>query len=63
MNVLVLKEAVHGMGEVHFAGDGLDALEFTRHTIPDIVLLDIEMPGMDGYAVCNAIKLDPRYFT
>ena len=59
-NVLVLREAVRGMGEVHFANSGVAALEFTRKTIPDVILLDIEMPGMDGYAVCQAIKADVR---
>lgn len=59
-NVLVLREAVRGMGDVHFANSGAAALEFTRKTIPDVILLDIEMPGMDGYAVCQAIKSDTR---
>lgn len=35
---------------------GNDALEKFRHEIPDLVLLDINMPGMDGYEVCKIIK-------
>lgn len=38
------------------ANNGEEALAAFRHEIPDLVLLDISMPGMDGYEVCRAIK-------
>lgn len=38
------------------AADGAQALELARHRPPDIVLLDIMMPGMDGYEVARALK-------
>lgn len=40
------------------AGDGERALELARQNPPDIVLLDIMMPGMDGYQVARALKAD-----
>src|SRR5512137_1839850 len=45
---------------VHPASDGELALEFVRSTIPDLILLDIRMPGMDGYEVCRRLKADER---
>ncbi|MES2673744.1 MAG: EAL domain-containing protein [Pseudomonadota bacterium] len=58
-NIQILREAVRDMGEVYFATNGESALELIHARRPDVVLLDIEMPGMDGYAVCKAIKADP----
>ena len=40
--------------------DGGQALEFCEHRLPDLVLLDIAMPGVDGYEVCRRLKLDAR---
>jgi PAS domain S-box-containing protein len=45
---------------VHPASDGELALEFVRSTLPDLILLDIRMPGMDGYEVCRRLKADKR---
>jgi len=59
-NIHVLRGAVQDMGELHFAMDGPSALEIVRQFRPDVVLLDIEMPGMDGFAVCEAIKSVPH---
>jgi len=42
------------------ASDGELALEFVRTTLPDLILLDIRMPGMDGYEVCRRLKADER---
>ncbi len=42
--------------EVGIAQDGFKALEFLKETRPDLVLLDIMMPGMDGYEVCRKLK-------
>ncbi len=46
--------------EVLTAKDGLDALEKMAETVPDLMLLDIEMPRMDGYELATAMKSDPR---
>ncbi|WP_137938226.1 EAL domain-containing protein [Chitinivorax sp. B] len=58
-NIKLLSEAVIGMGEVLFATDGAGAVNIARQRKPDVILLDIEMPGMDGYAVCESLKADP----
>ncbi len=46
--------------EVATAKDGIDALEHMVDVIPDLMLLDIEMPRMDGYELATAMKADPR---
>lgn len=42
--------------EVLEAEDGVDALEKVKENPPDLVILDVMMPGMDGFAVCRAIR-------
>ena len=42
------------------APDGLQALALLENTIPDLILLDVVMPGLDGFAVCRKIKENPR---
>ena len=46
--------------EVFTALDGLDALDIVQRAKPDIVLLDLVMPGMDGIEVCRRMKADPQ---
>ena len=45
--------------EVLTANDGATALEIVKDSMPDIVLLDVMMPGMDGFEVCRNIKNNP----
>ena len=42
--------------EVVCANDGVEAIERLKHFVPDLILLDIEMPRMDGYQVCKQIR-------
>jgi len=46
--------------EVMTASSGLEALEKIAQSPPDLVLLDVMMPGMDGFEVCRRIKSDTR---
>ena len=40
----------------HTAYDGITAIESAKKLIPDLILLDVEMPGMDGISVCRALR-------
>jgi chemosensory pili system protein ChpA (sensor histidine kinase/response regulator) len=42
------------------AKDGADAMQILQEHLPDVILLDIEMPRMDGYEVAAAVKNDPK---
>lgn len=55
-NIRILQENLKDEYEVVFALDGEGALEIARTQLPDLVLLDAIMPGMDGYAVCAELK-------
>ncbi len=46
-------------GDLRFASDGQAALRLAHDTIPDLMLLDAEMPGMNGFQLCETIKSDP----
>lgn len=46
--------------EVMTAQDGLDAIENLHDRVPDLMLLDIEMPRMDGYELAEHVRADPR---
>ena len=45
---------------VHPASDGELALRFVQSILPDLILLDIRMPGMDGYEVCRRLRREER---
>jgi len=45
--------------ELLFAAGGQEGLEMAPRVLPDLILLDIDMPEPDGYEVCRRLKLDP----
>ena len=49
----------HPAIEALVAPDGPSAIELCRTAHPDLVFLDVMMPGMDGYDVCRTLKADP----
>ncbi|WP_433288804.1 response regulator [Pseudonocardia sp. CA-142604] len=55
----VLIDTEPGMIVVGEAGDGATAVELTRQTRPDVVLMDIRMPGVDGLSATHQIAADP----
>ena len=57
-NLQVLRHVLQADYRLLFATDGERALQVAREQRPDLVLLDIMMPHMDGYAVCCALKAD-----
>lgn len=44
---------------VTHAGSGPEGIELAKGMKPDLILLDIQLPGMDGYAVAQVLKSDP----
>ena len=46
--------------EVSTAYDGQEALEKVRHSQPDLVILDLMLPKLDGYKVCRLLKFDEK---
>jgi len=58
-NLQVLRHVLQADYRLLFAMDGERALAIARQQRPDLVLLDIMMPRLDGYAVCEALKADP----
>ena len=58
-NIEILSAVLEEDHDIYFATSGTEALEIARTTLPDLILLDVLMPGIDGYEVCAAIKADP----
>lgn len=56
----ILQGSVSSFGEVHVAHDGREALQVAGEYRPDLILIDIELPDMNGFALCRAIKTDPK---
>jgi len=59
-NVDTLVQALRNDYKLSVALDGESALRITEKNPPDLVLLDIMMPGIDGYEVCRRLRSDPK---
>lgn len=57
----MITDLLRGSGlDVSVATDGVEALERIESQQPDIVILDIVMPRMNGYELCRRLKTDPK---
>jgi diguanylate cyclase (GGDEF)-like protein len=58
-NIEILNAALEESYELCFATSGREALDLARNVMPDLILLDVMMPEMDGFEVCRRLKADP----
>lgn len=58
-NLQVLASNLADEYELAFASDGFQALEMVNEQSPDLILLDVMMPGIDGFEVCRRLKKMP----
>jgi diguanylate cyclase (GGDEF)-like protein len=58
-NIEILYKILQGDYDVFFAKNGRDCLKVVQREMPDLILLDIMMPELDGYQVCSQLKADP----
>ncbi len=59
INIAIVNEAVSDLYLFYSATDGTEGLELAMKVMPDIILLDIMMPGISGYEVCEKLKNNP----
>jgi diguanylate cyclase (GGDEF)-like protein len=57
--IKLLCRILAGSGDLRFATNGEDALRLAREAAPDLMLLDAEMPGLNGFQVFDALKAEP----
>jgi diguanylate cyclase (GGDEF)-like protein len=60
MVVRVLSHILRDFTPLRFATSGRAALKLARESVPDLVLLDVDMPEFSGFEVCKAFKGDPK---
>lgn len=46
--------------EIVVATDGVEGVALARELLPELILMDIQMPGMDGMTACRILKKDPQ---
>lgn len=59
-SIQIMGRILGGLGQLRFATNGEDALRLAREAVPDLMLLDAEMPGMSGFQVLEAFKAEPK---
>ncbi len=60
LNSALIEDIFSGCYEVVSAEDGVSGIELAAARVPDVILLDVMMPGMDGYEVCQRLKGQSR---
>lgn len=60
-NQRIITEVLEDTVEIKLAANGEEALSLTESFAPDLILLDIMMPGIDGYEVCKRIRANPKF--
>lgn len=59
--VRLLMQILKGLGKIHFTTDPTQVVDMAQSLQPDLILLDVEMPGLDGIHICSQIKQDPAF--
>ncbi|MDX1353107.1 MAG: response regulator, partial [Thiomicrorhabdus sp.] len=60
LNRLILEDLIEDRFELHLVDSGQACLNAVKSKAPDLILLDINMPGMSGYEVCRLLKDDAK---
>jgi response regulator RpfG family c-di-GMP phosphodiesterase len=60
-NLLLLAGILREHYQLHLAGNAADAISLMNEHTPDLILLDVVMPGMSGFDLCRQIKADDRF--
>jgi len=61
VNQEILTEALEELYQLDYAVNGLECLKRVKQCTPDLVLLDVAMPEMDGIETCRRLRTDPKY--
>ncbi len=59
--IRILQSTLAGIGDIHFAKSGHEAMRLARTLRPQLILLDAHMPEIDGFEVFAALKADPDF--
>jgi diguanylate cyclase (GGDEF)-like protein len=60
LNIELLGQTLSDSAEIIFATTGAEALRIAADQLPDLILLDVLLPDIDGYEVCSRLKEDPK---
>ena len=60
-SIHILRHTLAAVGNLHFAKTGEEALLLARQLLPDLILLDAHMPGVDGFDVCRSLKSEAAF--
>ena len=58
-NIQIIGDILQDECDLYFARSGAEALRMVEEKAPDLILLDVMMPGMDGFEVCRRLKAAP----